>query len=96
MTQGRPQKVKFPFRRIEVCLGVGFERIVDSGTPVKCLRCGMRFPINEDNAYRLKKSLDDMLYIRCPECGYRAALPNYWPQTERYRKMAGRRAAGRR
>lgn len=93
MTRGRPPKVVFPFTRTEVCSGVDFERVVEEGTPVSCLRCRMLFRINKDNSYRLKASLDDMLYVRCPVCGYRAALPDYWPQTERYRKMVLRRAA---
>ena len=87
MTRGRYPTLNFPIRRIEVCSSVDFERVVYDNTPIRCLRCGKETRINSATAFIRKKSLDDMPYVRCPHCLFTCALENYWPQTERYRKL---------
>ena len=77
---GRYPKVRFPIRRIEVCSGQDFERVVNENTTVSCLRCGESFLINGDTAFLQKKSLDEMPYIRCPRCSYTAAVVHYYNQ----------------
>ena len=78
-TPGRPALVHFPIRRILVVSGQGFQKTMHENTTVSCLRCGKEFLVNRDTAYRTRQNkLDDMPYIRCPNCGYRAAVIYYF------------------
>ena len=78
-TPGRPALVHFPIRRILVVSGQGFQKTMHENTTVSCLRCSKAFLVNGDTAYRTRQNkLDDMPYIRCPNCGYRAAVIYYF------------------
>ena len=78
-TPGRTAKVHFPIRRTLVVGGIDFPKIMNENTTVSCLRCGKEFLVNGDTAYRTRQNkLDDMPYIRCPNCGYRAAVLYYF------------------
>ena len=76
---GRPPKVRFPIRRILVVSGQDFLKTMHENTTVSCLRCSKHFLVNGDTAYRTRQNkLDDMPYIRCPHCGYKAAVIYYF------------------
>ena len=56
-----------------------FQKTMNENTTVSCLRCSKAFLVNGDTAYRTRQNkLDDMPYIRCPNCGYRAAVIYYF------------------
>ena len=79
---GRPPKVSFPITRTIVYSGQDFTRTMQANTAVSCLRCGSCFPVNGDTAFRNRRNrLDDMPYIRCPVCGYTAAVIFYFDRT---------------
>lgn len=76
---GRPPKVHFPIKRILVDSGQAFTKTMNENTTVSCLRCGGQFLVNGDTAYRTRQNkLDDMPYVRCPICGYKAAVIYYF------------------
>lgn len=78
-TPGRPAKVHFPIRRILVVGDQHFQKTMNENTTVSCLRCSKAFLVNGDTAYRTRQNkLDDMPYIRCLNCGYRAAVIYYF------------------
>ena len=82
---GRPPKVTFPIIRIEVVHGVDYIRRVEENTTVKCVHCGQQFLINGDTAFRLRRSIDDTPYIRCPHCSSVAAVCYYYDQVKERR-----------
>lgn len=76
---GRPPTVRWPIRRTVVESGQPFEKTMQENTTVSCYRCGSEFLVNRDTAYRTRQNrLDDMPYIRCPICGFRAAVLYYF------------------
>ena len=79
---GRPPLVRFPIERAEVCQGHELRREIHLGAETRCVRCGQRFQMNETTAIRRNDALDDMVYIRCPWCGYLAAVTHYFERIE--------------
>ena len=79
---GRPPAVRFPIMRTEVCQGQEFRRVLEEGSTVRCIRCGKRIRVNSTTAIRHNDALDDMEYIRCLECGYLAAVLDYFDRVE--------------
>ena len=75
---GRPPTVRWPIRRTIVESGQAFVRTMQENTTVSCYRCGGEFLANRDTAFRTRRSIDDMPYIRCPRCGYVAAVLYYF------------------
>lgn len=80
---GRPPAVRWPIRRTVVESGQPFEKTMQENTTVSCYRCGSEFLVNRDTAYRLRRSIDEMPYIRCPHCGYVAAVLYYFDRVVR-------------
>ena len=87
MKAGRPKKVSFPIRRIEVVHGISIPRIVEENTAVRCVRCGMMILINADTVYISRDDLDsDIEIVRCPQCNRRACIYHYYDQIIANRK----------
>ena len=80
---GRPPVVRWPIRRVVVEQGQPFEKVMPENTTVRCYRCGEEFLVNRDTAFRIRNSIDEMPYIRCPHCGYVAAVLYYFDRVVR-------------
>ena len=81
MKPGRPKRIAFPIRRIEVVHGMPLERVVEENTAVNCVQCGMQFLINRDTAYISRDEIgSDIQEVRCPFCNRRASIYHYYDQ----------------
>lgn len=83
--RGRPPKTFFPIRETVVEHEVCKELTIEENAPTHCLRCGQWFLINRDTAYRQQHPVDHGVYIRCPQCGFRAAAFYYFDRISRPR-----------
>lgn len=92
MKPGRPKKLTFPIRRIEVVHGVSLERVVEENTAVNCVQCGLMFLINYDTACISRDEIgSDIQEVRCPFCGRRACIYHYYDQIEKKKKRQRQR-----
>ena len=79
---GRPPRVRFPIERAEIDHGRELRREIRRGSLARCVRCGQVFTVDESTAIRRSDALDDMVYFRCPWCGYLAAVTHYYERIE--------------
>ena len=92
MKTGRPKKVTFPIRRIEVVHGISLERVVEENTAVNCVQCGEQFLINYDTACITRDEIDSGIQeVRCPFCCRRACIYHYYDQIEKKKKRQRQR-----
>ena len=75
---GRPPKVTFPITRTIVEHGREFQKTINENTTVRCYNCGDKFLINRDTVFHYHHKYDDMTYVRCPHCGFKAAALYYF------------------
>ena len=87
MKAGRPRKLSFPIRRVEVWHGADVHRSVEENTTVSCVTCGETFLINGDTAYISRDDQDSEIeMVRCPHCGRRASIYHYYDRIVRKKK----------
>jgi len=76
---GRPKRLTFPIRRVEVFHGNDVARSIEENTTVTCVRCGAMFLINYDTAYISRDAYDSNVpEVRCPQCTRRASIYHYY------------------
>ena len=53
------------------------EKSLNKFSTVKCLRCGKKFMVHENNAFMVA---EDVPALVCPDCGYTASVLYYYPK----------------
>lgn len=75
---GRRPAIEFPIRRTIVESGRDFEKVMEAGAKVRCLRCGMTFTVDRLTVHLSDSAVDEMPYVRCELCHFSAPVLQYF------------------